>query len=167
MPYLVRIVGYGPMGRAGRRAVLSLIDVSRLRDAERLQQLIDSLPEHVALLDHHGTIRQVNRAWTDFAHSQGGQEAATGVGANYLAVLARAGTAQSNALREGIQQVLSGHRESVRHTYACHAPDQQRWFVLHVSPLANVGSSPDRGAVVTHLEVTPWMQEPVPGADLE
>jgi len=160
VPYLARIVGYGPRGRAGRRAVLSLIDVSRLRDAERLQQLIDSLPEHVALLDHHGTIRQVNRAWTDFSRSQGGSETTTGIGANYLAVLARAGTTEANSLREGIQQVLSGTSEGVRQTYACHAPDRQRWFVLHVSPLADVGSAPERGAVVTHLEVTPWMQEP-------
>jgi len=70
--YLMRILGYADRPGAGHRAVLTLIDISRLRDARRLQAAIDSLPEHLAMLDIHGTVRRVNRAWDRFASQNGG-----------------------------------------------------------------------------------------------
>ncbi|MCU0922546.1 MAG: PAS domain-containing protein, partial [Burkholderiaceae bacterium] len=92
--YLARVLGYGEGGSGSRRAVLSLIDVSRMHDAERLQRLIDSLPQHIAVLDERGNILQVNLAWQRFARQNGAasgtpRAASTGVGANYLGVLAR------------------------------------------------------------------------------
>ena len=161
--YLARVIGYGRVG--ARRAVLSLIDVSRLHDAERLQRLIDSLPEHVALLDRNGTLQQVNLAWTEFARCNGGQAASTGVGSNYLSALARSNDPGAMALLQGLQQVLDGSRPHLRRTYPCHGPDGERWFVLHASPLAGVDADADRGAVVTHLEVTPWVQGTAPAPD--
>ena len=156
--YLARVIGYGSVAAGTRRAVLSLIDISRLHDAERLQRLIDSLPEHVALIDRNGTIRQVNRAWTDFAERNGGDASRTGVGSNYLGALAHSDAPGAGELLLGVQQVLAGTRQTLRQTYPCHAPDEERWFVLHVSRLAGETDDRERGAVVTHLEVTPWMQ---------
>lgn len=155
--YLARVIGYGDALGHNRRAVLSLIEVTRLHDAERLQRLIDSLPEHVALLDTLGTIVQVNQAWADFARCNGGAVPGTGVGSNYLAVLARSDVPDSADILRKLQQVLSGQRPSLRITYPCHAPDQQRWFVMQASPLRGRGVDTDRGAVVTHLDVTPWV----------
>jgi two-component system CheB/CheR fusion protein len=156
--YLARVIGYGSVAAGTRRAVLSLIDISRLHDAERLQRLIDSLPEHVALLDRNGTIRQVNRPWTDFAERNGGDASRTGVGSNYLGALAHSDAPGAGELLLGVQQVLAGTRQTLCQTYPCHAPDEERWFVLHVSRLAGETDDRERGAVVTHLEVTPWMQ---------
>jgi two-component system CheB/CheR fusion protein len=154
--HLARVIGYGRVG--ARRAVLSLVDVSRLHDAERLQRLIDSLPEHVALLDGNGTIQQVNRAWTEFARCNGGNATSTGIGSNYLSALARADDPEAMSLLQGLKQVLDGRRSELRRTYACHSPDHQRWFVLHASPLAGADGDAERGAVITHLDVTPWVQ---------
>jgi len=157
--YLARVIGYGDTVGRNRRAVLSLVDVSRLLDAERLQRLIDSLPEHVALLDGQGSIRQVNRAWAEFArcNTPEGQDGGTGVGTNYLAVLARSTAPDSAEVLRGLQQVLTGVRAGLRVTYPCHSPTEQRWFVMQVSPLHGSGGRAERGAVVTHLDVTPWV----------
>ncbi len=157
--YLVRLLGYGERAGVPRRAVLSLIDISRLRDARRLQAVIDSLPEHVAVLDVHGTVRQVNHAWHTFAaNNDGGSgigsqaDGPVGVGVNYLAVLARATTPDALEVLRGLQQVLSGRHDHYRVTYPCHSPSAQRWFVMNASALR--GS--EQGAVVSHFDITPW-----------
>jgi two-component system CheB/CheR fusion protein len=157
--FLARVIGYGGGQGGSRRAVLSLIDISRLHDAQRLQLLIDSLPEHVALLDGQGTIRQVNMAWSRFARSNGGDGRDTGVGANYLAVLARSDSADAAALLRGMQGVLSGEQPYLRITYPCHSPTEERWFVMHASPLRTLAGDAPAGAVVTHLDITPWIAD--------
>jgi hypothetical protein len=47
----------------------------------------------------------------------------------------------------------------VQRVYPCHSPNVDRWFLLHASPLVGGSVSAERGAVVTHLEITPWMQD--------
>jgi two-component system, chemotaxis family, CheB/CheR fusion protein len=158
--YLARAIGYGDTVAGQRRAVLSLVDVTRLHDAQRLQQLIDSLPEHVALIDAMGTIRQVNRAWSEFAHQNGGSDAleGMGLGTNYLAAVARSTSADASDVLRGMQQVLAGALPDLRRVYPCHSPAQKRWFLMTVSPLhggRTSGRLPS-GAVVTHLDITPW-----------
>ena len=151
--YLARIVGYGEQPGVARRAVISLIDVSRLRDIHRLQAVIDSLPAHIAVLDAHGTIHQVNHAWTDFARCNGALDnTMVGVGANYLSVLAHATTVEALEVLRGLQQVLGGTLPCYRVTYPCHGPDQDRWFVMHATAL----QGPERGVVVAHVDITPW-----------
>ena len=161
--YLARVLGYGERPNGPRRVVLTLIDISRLRDARRLQMVIDSIPAHVAVLDVHGTVRQVNHAWDCFASAnEGGGDrragtdglagAPTGVGTNYLAVLARATTPDALEVLRGLQQVLAGRSPQYRVTYPCHSPQEQRWFVMHASMLR--GGEP--GAVVSHFDITPW-----------
>jgi two-component system, chemotaxis family, CheB/CheR fusion protein len=157
--YLVRVVGYGEAAGRSRRAVLSLIEVTQLRRASQLQRQIDSLPEHVAVLNSQGTIVQVNQAWADFARFNGADEkdmhaTSTGVGANYLAVLSRSTNPDAAEMLRDIQRVLAGQLEHLRLTYPCHSPNEERWFAMHVSPLRGSGES---GAVVTHLDVTPWV----------
>lgn len=158
--YLARVLGYGDAAAGRRRAVLSLIDVSRLHDAQRLQRLLDALPEHVAMLDGKGQIQQVNRAWSLFAHANTPppHDAAVGIGVNYLEVLARATTADAGDVLRGVQQVLAGVLPHFRVVYPCHSPTERRWFAMTASPLL---ASPDRlpqGAVITHVNITPWVE---------
>jgi two-component system CheB/CheR fusion protein len=157
--YLARVVGYGEPQDAARRVVLSVIDVSRLHDAERLQCLIDALPEHMAMLNGDGAITQVNAAWDAFSRGNRAADAsaATGVGANYLAALARASNPEAPDLLRRLQQVLSGQAAELRITYPCHSPDEKRWFVMQVTGLPHTLSGSDRAAVVTHRDITPWV----------
>ena len=172
--YLVRALGYGESLGVPRRAVITLIDVTRVRDVRRLQSVIDAVPAHVAVLDLHGTIRQVNQGWQQFAARNGqgapaplagGLSDGLSVGANYLGVLARANSGDSLDVLRGLQQVLAGQRDSYRVTYPCHSPTEQRWFVMQATALP--GEQP--GAVVCHFDISPWhatVIQPVPVAEV-
>lgn len=152
-PYVVRILGYSESASTPQRAVISLIDVSRLRDAQRLQAVIDSLSCHVAVLDKHGTIVQVNQAWSDFGEHNGASDTSgVGVGANYLAVLARSPGPDGTTVLKGLQEVLNGEATQYQVTYPCHSDTENRWFVMHASEL----KAQSGGAVVTHYDITRW-----------
>lgn len=155
----VRIVGCGSTQEGQRRAVISLIDISRTRDAQRLQNVMDALSAHVAVLDKHGTILQVNQAWNDFGASNGGMRD-VGVGANYLAVLARSNSADALDVLRGLQQVLHGLQDRYQVIYPCHSPSQQRWFAMTATPCKALG-----GAVVVHTDITAWHAHLAPDAE--
>ncbi|MDT7834005.1 CheR family methyltransferase [Aquabacterium sp. OR-4] len=160
--HLVRALGYSISGLPGspRRAVLTLVDVSRMRDLDRLQRLIDSLDEHVAVLDRNGTIVQVNLAWSNFAQCNRGLDGDlldTGVGSNYLGVIARSNTEDGPWLLRGLQAVLAGSRTDLRLIYPCHSPDEKRWFMLRALPLRPDRDGRHAGAVISHLNITPWV----------
>lgn len=152
---LLRIWPYEDPRAEHAGAVLTITDVTAARAAEhQLQAVIDSLPEHIAILDPDGTITHVNTAWTAFARANGARsDAAVGVGSNYLRVLDEAAAAGSEVgqVAAGLREILAGERDQLRAEYPCDAPNQPRWFVMHAGPLRN---SPTGGAIVSHVEVT-------------
>jgi phosphoserine phosphatase RsbU/P len=121
-------------------------------DAERFQDVLDSLDPHIALLDRNGVIVAVNAAWERFAAQNGVVHAHQyGVGLNYLDIC-EGGNGDEFALaaRQGVLDILAGRRASFTMQYPCHAPDEERWYLLTVRPLPrNEG-----GAVVIHTDVT-------------
>ena len=139
------------------RAVLTFFNISSVKDSQRLQAVVDSLAEHVAVVDPQGNITLVNAAWRRFAGDHG--DAAlqySGPGRNYLEVCARAALQDEDARRayEGLSAVLTGQAPSFTLQYPCHTNDRRRWFLMHVAPVAHPGG----GAVVSHIDVTPWVQ---------
>lgn len=82
----------------------------------------------------------------------------SGPGTNYLEVcrvdgeVSDAGYAGRAA--EGLRAVLAGRLTQFTMEYPCHSPTEERWFVMHVRPL--IGEL--RGAVVSHVNVTAWVQ---------
>jgi signal transduction histidine kinase len=117
--------------------------------------VLDSLHQHVALLDRTGEIMAVNRAWVEFGLANGATpERARSIGVNYLDVCGKPGELAPDpnaaAARTGISAVLSGELPSFELEYPCPRPGEQRWFLMRVSPL--LGERP--GAVVSHEEIT-------------
>jgi two-component system, chemotaxis family, CheB/CheR fusion protein len=148
--YLASMVGYSHRAGGPRRAVVSFIDITRVRDATLLQDLIDSLPEHIAVLDAQGTIRRVNRAWSDFARANGGEHSpSVAVGANYLAVLARSGHPLARRTLSGLHEVMAGREPEFSQVYDCHGPSTERWFAMYARPYPAKGG----GVVVTHFRL--------------
>jgi phosphoserine phosphatase RsbU/P len=126
--------------------------VDMTKDAERFQDVLDSLDPHIALLDRSGVIVAVNAAWERFAAQNGVAHAHQyGVGMNYLDVCdVGNGDEHARAARQGVLDILAGRRASFTLQYPCHAPDVERWYLLTVRPLPrNEG-----GAVVIHTDVT-------------
>jgi diguanylate cyclase (GGDEF)-like protein/PAS domain S-box-containing protein len=126
------------------------------RSGERwLQQVLDAMPEQIAVLGRYGTILMVNEAWQRFGRENGNPEP-MGFGVNYLEVCRRASmhrgenAEQARRVLAGLRTVLDGTCESFQEEYACHSPGERRWFVVTATPLT---ASPG-GALVTHVDVT-------------
>ncbi len=116
--------------------------------------VLDSMMEHVAVLDAEGTIVSVNQAWTHFAASNGGPVVpAESTGKNYLevcAAAARNSCAEAAMIAAAIRGVIDRKLVNFDYEYDCHSPTAERWFNMHVTPLQ--GSR--RGAVVVHEDIT-------------
>jgi diguanylate cyclase (GGDEF)-like protein len=126
-----------------------------LSDGRWLQQILDAMVEHIAVLDPEGRIVRVNQAWRRFARDNGGSEAAS-LGSNYLEICRRAARdegeegRQARIVLEGLQDVLAGRLPHFKWEYPCHSPSEQRWFVLNTAPLTGEPG----GAVITHVDIT-------------
>lgn len=112
-----------------------------------LQATIDSLSAHVAILRKDGTIEAVNKAWKHFADSNDARQTNYGIGRNYIKMSAPYGY-DDETLRKShgdmyysimaarcISEVASGDKDYAQITYPCHAPNEQRWFMMTVTPL--------------------------------
>ena len=125
---------------------------------ETRQALINSLPAHIALLDEDGVIIDVNDQWRHFGRSNEYADASAGVGLNYLAVCRNATGACAQEAQDaaaGLEQVLTGQRDSFTFEYPCHSPTQYRWFRMMASRLsANASGHREAGAVVMHVDIT-------------
>ena len=175
--YLLRVLPYVIQSTMKPGAVVSLVDITDLHNAMRLQAIIDALPEHIAVLSPSGDIVAVNSAWTRFALANGGQQGSSmGVGSNYLSVCPSAlsvkgaehqgdpggvAEAATNASTDsdtgsraacGIRAVLGGELPVFTLEYPCHSPTEKRWFVMNVAPVRH----PGLGAVVSHVNITAW-----------
>lgn len=128
----------------------------RLRDSEAfVRGVLDSLTEHVAVIDANGVITTVNASWQRFAQENGAAEMAmVSTGANYLEICASAepmpNGEEAAQVLTGIRNVLDGSLPEFALEYPCHSPAEQRWFVLRGLPLR--GANP--GAVLIHQNVT-------------
>jgi two-component system CheB/CheR fusion protein len=156
--FLVKMLPYRLPSSSARGAVLSFVETTQVHRASRLQHIIDALAEHIAVLDLKGQIRLVNAAWCRFAAENGDPALLhCGPGTNYLhACSGASGTDDEGEARqaaEGVRAVLQGQALRFSMEYPCHSATEQRWFVMHVRPL--VGDEP--GAVVSHVDITPWM----------
>jgi two-component system CheB/CheR fusion protein len=155
--YLLRILPYAVPSSAAKGVVATFVDVTTFRDLQRLQAVLDALPEHVAVLNPQGTIIMVNAAWVRFARENGDPQLTySGVRANYLDACNIGGNLdeESDARRAylGIRSVLDGQTSAFSLKYPCHSADEQRWFIMNVAPI----DGPERGAVVTHINITAW-----------
>ena len=157
----------GADGRA--RRLVYVVDITERRHIEQalqgsrqfLNAVLDGLDAHVCVLDEHGTILAVNRAWRDFAGANGAAGLALHEGADYVAVCEQAARsdrpdgAEAAAFLALLREVLAGRRQHFELDYPCHSPDQPRWFVVRVSRMA--GPGPVR-IVVAHDDITALKQ---------
>ena len=116
------------------------------------QQLIDSLPEQIALVDEDWTIVAVNRAWTKTAAAYGFHS--LGSGANYFNFCTEKALEDhpsAGAVRDGMLDMMHGGRESFRMVYS----GTDKWaghdFQLCINRLQMDGH---RFCTVTRYDVT-------------
>jgi two-component system CheB/CheR fusion protein len=155
--FVVRALPYNDQPLSINGVVLTFFEITLLKDAQRLQAILDSLPEHIAVLDPKGVILLVNKAWRVFSERNGGRGLLhTGPGNNYLSACQISGPDAEfgSNVQQGISDVLCGKVNDFSMTYPCHSPTEQRWFLMHIAPVGYVGG----GVVVSHVNVTSWME---------
>ena len=126
-----------------------------LQASEELNRsTLQALPAHVAVINRLGKIVAVNSAWSEFAANNAAESGAiTTVGSSYLDVCRRSFAEDGEAARAlaGIEAVLDGSENYFSMEYACHAPKEQRWFLMIAAPFQ---SQNQKGAVISHLNIT-------------
>ena len=134
----------------------AMVEIEALREREAFSQtILNSMPEHISVLDARGVIVTVNHAWKRFAAANDAPDLAeTSVGLCYRDICAAA-VGQPNgdeamAAWAGIEAVLSGQSDTFALDYPCDSPRERRWFRMHVYPML----PPGEGAVVVHENVT-------------
>lgn len=119
-----------------------------------LRTVADFLSAHTAILDGHGQILAVNRAWKNFASANGIPSESSCVGTSYFTackVLNGVDTGSASAAEAGIREVIAGVRDHFELEYPCHGPEIKRLFHLRVTPF----TEPEpRRVVVAHEEIS-------------
>src|SRR5215210_3524193 len=115
----LRMLGAFARAVVGRLEILGALEreqaarEDQTQHSRELQQTLDSLSAHIAILDESGEIVAVNDAWRVFAKANGGDPERVSKGANYLQVCEPgSGSEEGVAFAQGIRAVLSGLREN-------------------------------------------------------
>lgn len=133
-----------------KEETLEVLDQSQ----DFLHKTLDSLSQHIAVIDEQGRILAANRAWRDFATSNGLDVQACGPGADYLSICEAAmglGADGAQEIAEAIRQILIGERDSYETEYPCHSPSERRWFLLRITRFDQGNTA---RAVVSHDRIT-------------
>ncbi len=131
-------------------AECSALEAAR-RSEEFAREVLDALPQHVAVLDASGKIVAVNEPWRRFARESGGAEKHVSLGANYLDVCGAAaadGDSEAQEMLQALKDVVRGARSAYEAEYPCHPPGGLRWFLMQAKRFAR------GGLVVSHSDVT-------------
>jgi|GEM_PF-2224219 len=126
-----------------------------LKASEQFNQAtLDALSAHVAVVDREGRIVATNAAWRKFAEENGTDFQRVSDGANYLTICdaaAERGDTDAAIVANALRDVLSGRCSAWSHEYACHSPDEPRWYICQVT-LGYINQQPH--AVVAHENIT-------------
>lgn len=159
---LVRIMPYRTHTNTISGVVLTFVDVTDMKHAlqiaeesdEFTQVILNSLSAHIAVLDQNGVITHVNEAWQRFSWQNGGNANRTDVGINYLQICQMADQYEDSEGAEtcytGLRALLDGEINAFDLEYPCHAPDEERWYLMRAVPL----NTRDGRIVVSHIDIT-------------
>lgn len=122
--------------------------------ASKLSVILNTLPATIALLDADGVIADVNEGWKKFADENDFKGERYGIGQNYIDMCEGSKDdteSDGKIIAQGIRAVLQKEKTEFEFEYPCHAPDEERWYRMIVSPLQH---KTYHGAVVMHIDIT-------------
>lgn len=110
-------------------------------------QVFDSLLNPVAVCSETGEIVFINEQWKKYGEKRG--SVGDVVGDNYLDHCV--GSDSSDIIRDHLEELLSGERESFVLEYPCHGPLESDWFEVYGSVLKADG---ERFIVLEHVNIS-------------
>lgn len=121
---------------------------------EFYKSVVDSITEHLVVIDREGWIQFVNRAWIEFGCNNDCTIRKNWQGVNYLHVCncaAVAGEDDGDQAAQGIMKVIRGELDLFYFEYPCHSSTENRWFMMRITPF-QFGNMPF--FVITHQNIT-------------
>ncbi|AEF55054.1 sensor domain-containing diguanylate cyclase [Marinomonas posidonica] len=122
--------------------------------AEFMHLVLNSIEEHIAVIDVSGVICFVNQSWLNFGDENQCLSNQNWTEMNYLNICDQASSAGDDFGHQagaGIRKVISGQINSYSLEYPCHSDEEHRWFIMHVSPFE---FNKANYFVITHQDVT-------------
>lgn len=119
-----------------------------------LEQVIDALSAHVAVLDSDSTIIAVNNAWRAFAQANYLNMSEDGMGANYLTICDRvigADAPMAQRVSRAIKDVLKRPHSMFELEYPCPQPNSLLWFQMRITRFVLLGTV---YLVIAHENIT-------------
>lgn len=124
------------------------------KSQDYLKLILDTVTDHIVVIDSKGNIQYINRSWNKFAQNNSCQINDKWVGVNYLDECDRAGAMGDDfgiQAAKGIRQVINLDQEAFYFEYPCHSPKEKRWFMMRVTPFSLEGKS---SYVISHQNIT-------------
>lgn len=100
--------------------------------------ILDSMNDHICLLDKKGNIVYTNKIWRDFAVKNGYSSQKDWEYFNYFDICKTAekkNFRESKELLKAFQNILNGKIDSFSIEYPCHSPSEKRWFSANISTI--------------------------------
>jgi diguanylate cyclase (GGDEF)-like protein len=119
-----------------------------------LKSVLDTITEHIVVIDSEGDILFVNKAWSAFAQNNACLVDEAWNGVNYLKECDKAADMGDDfgvEAASGIRSVIKGNEEKFYFEYPCHSPDEKRWFIMLVTSFTIQGVN---YFVISHQNIT-------------
>jgi len=121
---------------------------------EFLSLVLDSITEHIVVIDELGEIQFVNKSWSVFGNNNACVIGDDWSNVNYLKECDKAsamGDGFGSKAGAGIRRVIENKEESFYFEYPCHSSNEKRWFVMRVTHFYTSGSN---YFVISHQNIT-------------
>lgn len=102
-----------------------------------LRLVIDSVTDHIAVIDVKGDIQFVNKSWTTFGNNNECTIGDNWSDINYITVCEKSAKVEGDFGTQavnGIKSMIEKKSSSFYFEYPCHSQDEKRWFMMHVTP---------------------------------
>ena len=119
-----------------------------------LSLVLDSITEHIVVIDETGEIQFVNKSWSAFGNKNACMIADDWSRMNYLEECDKAsamGDEFGTQAGFGIRSVIENQAPIFYFEYPCHSPDEKRWFMMRVTPFNTDGRN---YFVISHQNIT-------------
>lgn len=121
---------------------------------EFLSLVLDSITEHIVVIDETGDIQFVNKSWSAFANNNGCIVGDNWHAVNYIEECDKAsamGDEFGAKAKAGIRRVIENREPLFYLEYPCHSPDEKRWFMMRVTRFYCSGRN---YFVISHQNIT-------------
>ena len=121
---------------------------------EFLKLVLDSITEHIVVINDIGEIQFTNKSWSTFGSSNGPIMDYDWNGVNYIKECDKAsamGDEFGTLASAGIRSVIENRESLFSFEYPCHSADEKRWFMMRTTPFEAAGV---KYFVISHQDIT-------------